>query len=105
ARRPRRCAPRRDLCRGHRVTGALRQKSEKNLQFASTRRDSMIHHRLQITSYGAVAALALAAFATGARAQAAKVDVDEHRTTPVGHRYIHGTLGDADFQMALPDTW
>jgi hypothetical protein len=65
----------------------------------------MIPHRLKITSYGAVAALVLAAFATGARAQAAKVDVDEHRTTPVGHRFIHGTLGDADFQMALPDTW
>ena len=65
----------------------------------------MVHHRFKITSHGIVAALAVAAFATGARAQAAKVDVDEHRTTPVGHRYIHGTLGDADFQMALPDSW
>src|SRR3954464_4519068 len=65
----------------------------------------MIGHRFKIGSYGMIAALAVAAFATGARAQAAKVDVDEHRTTPVGHRYIHGTLGDADFQMALPDTW
>jgi len=65
----------------------------------------MIHHRFKITTYAAVTALAVAAFATGARAQAAKVDVDEHRTSPVGHRYIHGTLGDADFQMALPDNW
>src|SRR4051812_7184751 len=65
----------------------------------------MIPHRFKITSYGMFAALAVAAFATGARAQAAKVDVDEHRTAPVGHRFIHGTLGDADFQMALPDSW
>ncbi len=47
----------------------------------------------------------IAAFAPGALAQAAKVDIDEHRTTPVGHRYIHGELGDAKFQMALPDNW
>lgn len=64
----------------------------------------MIHHPSK-GRYCAAAALAVAAFATGARAQAAKVDVDEHRTSPVGHRFIHGTLGDADFQMALPDNW
>jgi hypothetical protein len=45
--------------------------------------------------------IALAAFA--ARAQT--IDVDEHRTSPVPHRYIHGTLGDANFQIALPDAW
>ena len=50
-------------------------------------------------------ALAIFSFASNARAQAAKVDIDEHRTTPVGHRYIHGMLGDAKYQMALPDNW
>ena len=49
-------------------------------------------------------ALAIAAFATSARAQA-NIDVDEHRTTPVPHRYIHGILGDAKFQIDLPDNW
>jgi tannase/feruloyl esterase len=63
----------------------------------------MAHPRFKISSYGAIAALTLAAFATSARAQAAKVDIDEQRTSPVEHRFIHGTLGDADFQMALPD--
>jgi predicted esterase len=42
--------------------------------------------------------------AGGARAQG-NIDVDEHRTTPVPHRYIHGRLGDAKFQIALPDAW
>jgi pimeloyl-ACP methyl ester carboxylesterase len=70
----------------------------------------MTRHRFRITSvrscasYGIAAAVAIAAFATSARAQA-KIDVDEHRTTPVPHRYIHGMLGDAKFQMALPDSW
>ena len=49
-------------------------------------------------------AITLAAFATSAWAQA-NIDLDEHRTTPVPHRYIHGTLGDAEFQVALPDSW
>jgi hypothetical protein len=49
-------------------------------------------------------AAALAAFATSASAQA-NIDLDEHRTTPVPHRYLHGRLGDADFQIALPDAW
>jgi len=56
-----------------------------------------------VATYGI--ALAIAAFATSARAQTAKVDIDEHRTTPVPHRYIHGMLGDAKYQMALPDNW
>jgi len=70
----------------------------------------MTRHRFRITSvrscasYGIAAAVAIAAFATSVRAQA-KIDVDEHRTTPVPHRYIHGMLGDAKFQMALPDSW
>ena len=35
----------------------------------------------------------------------AVVDVDDSRTSPVPHRFIHGTIGDADFQVCLPDTW
>ncbi len=35
----------------------------------------------------------------------ANIDLDEQRATPVPHRYIHGTLGDADFQIALPHNW
>lgn len=54
---------------------------------------------------GICAAIALATFATSAGGQPANIDVDEHRTTPVPHRYIHGRLGDANFQMALPDSW
>ena len=49
-------------------------------------------------------AMGWAALAGNALAQAT-IDIDEHRTTPVAHRYIHGTLGDAKFQMALPDAW
>jgi hypothetical protein len=52
-----------------------------------------------------VAAIAVTAFATSAWAQPANIDVYEHRTTPVPHQYIHGTLGDAKFQIALPDSW
>ena len=33
------------------------------------------------------------------------VDTDETRTAPVAHRYIHGTIGDAAFQIALPVNW
>ncbi len=37
---------------------------------------------------------------------AATVDADEHLTTPVPHRYVHGVIpDDAKFQLALPDTW
>jgi hypothetical protein len=49
--------------------------------------------------------IALATFAGAVRAQPANIDLDEHRATPVPHRYIHGRLGDADFQIALPDAW
>jgi hypothetical protein len=76
------------------------------LQF--TLEDRMTCHRLRITSVRRVAsygiAIAIAAFATRARAQS-NIDVDEHRTVPVPHRYIHGILGDAKFQIALPDNW
>ena len=44
------------------------------------------------------------AFTSSAWSQG-NIDVDEHRTTPVPHRYIHGKLGDAEFQIALPDSW
>lgn len=33
------------------------------------------------------------------------IDTDEFRTSPVAHRFIHGILGDAEFQLALPDGW
>lgn len=49
-------------------------------------------------------AFALAVFATSAWAQA-NIDTDEHLTDPVPHRFIHGILGDAKFQIALPDSW
>jgi tannase/feruloyl esterase len=69
----------------------------------------MMRYRFRISTARLLAscgvAAAIAAFATSARAQTAKVDVDEHRTTPVDHRYIHGMLGDAKYQMALPDKW
>ena len=59
----------------------------------------------RFVSYSVIFVIAFAAFATGAWAQPANIDLDEHRTTPVPHRYIHGKLGDAEFQIALPDTW
>ncbi|TMA77326.1 MAG: tannase/feruloyl esterase family alpha/beta hydrolase [Deltaproteobacteria bacterium] len=70
--------------------------------------DRMTGHRFRISIVRFIAsyfiAVAIAAFATSARAQA-NIDVDERRTTPVPHRYIHGILGDAKFQIALPDNW
>jgi hypothetical protein len=33
------------------------------------------------------------------------VDTDASRAAPVAHRYIHGTIGDAAFQIALPTDW
>ena len=54
---------------------------------------------------GVTVAAALMAVAPSALAQPAKIDVYEHRTSPAPHLYIHGRLGDADFQMALPDSW
>lgn len=50
------------------------------------------------------AALGAMALVGGAAAQG-NVDVDEHLQTPVPHRYVHGRLGDADFQIAMPDNW
>jgi hypothetical protein len=56
----------------------------------------------RLVCHGIAVTLALATFATSAWAS---IDLDEHRTTPVPHRYLHGTLGDAKFQIALPDRW
>jgi hypothetical protein len=53
----------------------------------------------------AVFLLVLASILPGARAQGANIDLDEQRTTPVAHRYLHGRLGDAEFQIALPNNW
>jgi hypothetical protein len=33
------------------------------------------------------------------------VDTDVARVTPIAHRYMHGTIGDAAFQIALPNDW
>ena len=51
--------------------------------------------------------LALTVWVTGdARTIAATIDMDEHQTMPVPHRYIHGVIpDDAKFQLALPDNW
>ncbi|MDP9428191.1 MAG: DUF4397 domain-containing protein, partial [Actinomycetota bacterium] len=32
-------------------------------------------------------------------------DTDERRDDPVEHRYVHGSIGDADYQLALPADW
>ena len=44
------------------------------------------------------------ALAGGVHAQG-NIDTDQQLATPVPHRYIHGRLGDAEFQIALPDNW
>ena len=40
-----------------------------------------------------------------AAAWAQNLDIDEQRTTPVPHRYIHGILGDAKFELSMPVAW
>lgn len=49
--------------------------------------------------------IAFAMFAFGAQAAPQNIDTDEFRMDPVPHRYIHGTLGDANFQAVLPESW
>jgi Tannase and feruloyl esterase len=51
--------------------------------------------------------LMLSAFSVNAHAAIqAVIDIDEFRTTPVQHRYIHGViLDDAHFQILLPVLW
>jgi len=51
-----------------------------------------------------VVVLGIVLLTSAAHAQG-NIDVDEHRLSPVPHRYIHGKLGDAEFQIALPDNW
>ena len=50
-------------------------------------------------------AVALLTFVFGAQAAPQNIDTDEFRTDPVPHRYLHGRLGDANFQINLPDAW
>ena len=38
-------------------------------------------------------------------AWAQNIDIDEQRATPVPHRYLHGILGDAKFELSLPTAW
>jgi hypothetical protein len=38
-------------------------------------------------------------------AWAQNIDIDEQRATPVPHRYLHGILGDAKFELSLPSAW
>jgi pimeloyl-ACP methyl ester carboxylesterase len=55
-----------------------------------------------------LAALAVAAFllARPIPQIVGTIDQDEHQSTPIPHRYIHGIIpDDARFQLALPDTW
>jgi pimeloyl-ACP methyl ester carboxylesterase len=50
--------------------------------------------------------VATVTFALAARPSAAgQIDTDEIRTSPVEHRFIHGILGDAEFQLRLPTNW
>ena len=56
---------------------------------------------LTLLMLGVLAALLLVGVA---RAQTI-IDVDEIRQSPVPHRYIHGRLGDAKFQLAMPVQW
>jgi hypothetical protein len=43
--------------------------------------------------------------AAGLADQTPVVDTDETRSDPVAHRYVHGTIGDAAYQLALPEDW
>lgn len=56
-----------------------------------------------IALFSLVFALAISAHSVQAAPQ--NIDADEHRTDPVPHRFIHGRLGDANFQIVLPDAW
>ena len=61
---------------------------------------SSTHHRLLSLM------IAVAAMAPPSRAAIrAAIDADEVRTTPVPHRYLHGAIDDAKFQILLPREW
>jgi len=54
----------------------------------------------------AVLSLALSAFPVNAASVPATWDIDQVRTTPVPHRYIHGLIrSDVKFQVLLPVSW
>ena len=57
--------------------------------------------RRTVFRFLAFAASSLALGTTGAQT----IDTDQQVATPVPHRYIHGVLGDAEFQIALPNNW
>ena len=50
-------------------------------------------------------AFAASSLAWAGTASAQNIDTDQQVATPVPHRYIHGVLGDAEFQIALPNNW
>ena len=64
-----------------------------------------MNKRRILTSIGIAVTLVIFVFATSAWAVPANIDTDEHLDSPVPHRYIHGRLGDANFQIVLPDAW
>lgn len=61
--------------------------------------------RRAVAQKGVVVAIVLAAAAVSRPAEAQKIDTIEVRTTPVPHLYMHGRLGDAEFQVVLPEDW
>jgi predicted esterase len=50
-------------------------------------------------------AFAAGSLALAGTAGAQNIDTDQQVATPVPHRYIHGRLGDAEFQIAMPVNW
>src|SRR5687768_2527446 len=49
--------------------------------------------------------LFLCVWLISAPAWSQNIDIDEQRSTPVAHRYIHGILGDAKFELSFPVDW
>lgn len=50
-------------------------------------------------------AMSLTAALVAMPSMAAVIDTDETRSSPVEHRFVHGRLGDAKFQLRLPANW
>jgi pimeloyl-ACP methyl ester carboxylesterase len=50
-------------------------------------------------------AFAASSLAWAGTASAQNIDTDQQVAPPVPHRYIHSVLGDAEFQIALPNNW
>ena len=54
----------------------------------------------------AALSLTLASFGVRAAGVPATWDIDQQRTTPVPHRYVHGLIrSDVKFQVLLPTNW